>query len=189
MVTPKRDIIVIGASAGGVSALCELIKNLPRALQASIFVVMHIGSKSYLAEILTRCGNLVAIAAENGKPYHHGFIYIAPPNHHLAIEDGMTVLSRNLRENGHRPAIDVLFRSAARAHHPKTIGVLLSGGRDDGASGLHAIKKRGGITVVQDPPEAIAHGRPRSGLDVVDVDPRGPLAAMAGVLRWLVTGA
>src|SRR5438045_4503576 len=134
MVTPKRDIIVIGASAGGVSALCELIKNLPRALEASIFVVMHIGSKSYLAEILSRCGNLVAVAAENGKPYQHGCVYIAPPDFHLAIEDGVTVLSRNLRENGHRPAIDVLFRSAARAHHSKTIGVILSGGRDDGVA-------------------------------------------------------
>src|SRR5436189_86954 len=76
MLTPKRDIIVIGASAGGVSALCEFIKNLPRALQASIFVVMHIGSKSYLAEILSRCGNLVAVAAENGKPYQHGCICV-----------------------------------------------------------------------------------------------------------------
>src|SRR5712675_283931 len=108
MLTPKRDIIVIGASAGGVTALCELIKNLPKALEASIFVVMHIGSKSYLAEILTRCGNLVAVAAENGKPYQRGCIYIAPPDYHLTIEDGMTVLSRNLRENGHRPAIDVV---------------------------------------------------------------------------------
>src|SRR5258707_2824954 len=189
MLTPKRDIIVIGASAGGVTALCELIKNLPKALEASIFVVMHIGSKSYLAEILTRCGNLVAVAAENGKPYQRGCIYIAPPDYHLTIEDGMTVLSRNLRENGHRPAIDVLFRSAARAHHSKTIGVILSGGRDDGVAGLHAIKKRGGITLVQDPSEAMADGMPRSALDVVDVDFCVPLVEMAEVLVWLVNGA
>src|SRR5204862_2918756 len=113
----------------------------------------------------------------------------APPDYHRTIEDGMTVLSRNLRENGQRPAIDVLFRSAARAHHSKTIGVILSGGRDDGVAGLHAIKKRGGITVVQDPSEAIADGMPRSALDVVDVDFCVPLAEMAEVLVWLVDGA
>src|SRR5439155_18117881 len=188
MVTPKQDIIVIGASAGGVSAICKLIKNLPRALEASIFVVMHIGSKSYLAEILTRCSNLVAVAAENGKPYQRGCIYIGPPDYHLTIEDGMAVLSRNLRENGHRTAIDVLFRSAARAHRSKTIGVILSGGRDDGVAGLHAIKKRGGITIVQDPSEAMADGMPCSALDVVDVDFCVPLAEMAEVLVWLVNG-
>src|SRR5258708_14814538 len=127
---------------------------------------MHIGSKSYLAEILTRCGNLVAVAAENGKPYQRGCIYIAPPDYHLTIEDGMTVLSRNLRENGHRPAIDVLFRSAARAHHSKTIGVILSGGRDDGVAGFNANKKSRGITPVPCPSATMVDRSPPSALHV-----------------------
>src|SRR5258708_24246692 len=144
---------------------------------------MHIGSKSYLAEILTRCGNLVAVAAENGKPYQRGCIYIAPPDYHLTIEDGMTVLSRNLRENGHRPAIDVLFRSAARAHHSKTIGVILSGGRDDGVAGLHSIKKARGATLVQEPSYTMGGRMPPSALASVDF---GFFVALLSMVRRLL---
>src|SRR2546423_11801704 len=133
---PKQNIIVIGASAGGLEPLCALAKNLPKKLDASIFVVMHIGSESALAEVLASCGNLPVVRAENRKAYERGCIYVAPPNCHLAIEDGMTVLTPGPRDNGHRPAIDVLFRSAARTHDSKTIGVILSVGLDDSVACL-----------------------------------------------------
>jgi two-component system, chemotaxis family, protein-glutamate methylesterase/glutaminase len=139
----KRNIIVVGTSAGGVEALCELNKHLPEKLDASVFVVMHIGTESMLPEILNRCGKLPAAAAEHEKRYKSGCIYCAPALCHLSIKDHMTVLTRGPRENGHRPAVDVLFRSAARAHRAKVIGVVLSGGRDDGSAGLYAIKAPG----------------------------------------------
>src|SRR5215831_1652306 len=150
----KRNIIVVGTSAGGVEALCELNKHLPKGLDASIFVVMHIGTETMLPHILSRCGRLPAVSAEHGKRYQRGCIYCAPAHCHLSLKDHATVLTRGPRENGHRPAIDVLFRSAARIHRSKVVGVVLSGARDDGSAGLFAIKARGGVTIVQDPKEA-----------------------------------
>ena len=185
---PKRNIIVIGTSAGGVEALCELTRNLPRDLDASVFVVMHIGSDSLLPEILTRCGNLPAIAAPHNKPYKRSCVYVAPSQHHLSIKNGVTMLSRGARENGHRPAVDVLFRSAARAHRSKVIGVVLTGGRDDGSAGLYSIKARGGVAIVQDPMEATTPSMPRSALNTVDIDFCLPLAQIADVLVQLVAG-
>ena len=111
----NRHIIVIGALAGGMNALCELNKHLPKDLAASIFVVMHIGTETILPQVLTQCGNLPAVPAGHAKSYKRGCIYCAPAHCHLLIQDHMTVLTRGPRENGHRPAIDVLFRSAARA--------------------------------------------------------------------------
>src|SRR2546423_10827943 len=184
----KRNIIVAGTSAGGVQALCELTKNLPKDLDASIFVVMHIGSETMLPQILSHCGNVPAVIAEHGKAYERGCIYCAPPNCHLSIKDHMIVLTRGPRENGHRPAIDVLFRSAAREHRSKVVGVLLSGGRDDGSAGLYAIKARGGVAIVQDPAQAMAPDMPRNALKVVDVDFCLPVEQIAEVLVQLATG-
>src|SRR4051794_12551368 len=158
----KRNIIVIGTSAGGVAALCELNKHLPAHFDATLFVVMHIGSESSLPQILTGCGGLPAVAAESNQPYERGRIYCAPPNHHLSLSDGRTVLTRGARENGHRPAVDVLFRSAAREHRDKVVGIVLTGGRDDGTAGLFNIKARGGVAIVQDPKEALMPSMPRN---------------------------
>jgi len=184
----KRNVIVIGTSAGGVEALCELNKHLPENLDASVFVVMHIGAETMLPEILSRCGNLPAVAAEHEKRYKHGCIYCAPAQQHLSIKDGVTVLSRGPRENGHRPAVDVLFRSAARAHRSKVVGVVLSGGRDDGSAGLFAIKARGGVAIVQDPNEATAPNMPRNALNLTEVDFCLPLRQIADVLVQLTNG-
>src|SRR5215211_4825123 len=184
----KRNIIVVGTSAGGVQALCELTRNLPEDLDASIFVVMHIGSETMLPEILSRCGNLPAVIAEHGKEYKCGRIYCAPANCHLSIKDHATVLTRGPRENGHRPAIDVLFRSAARTHRSKVVGIVLSGGRDDGSAGLYAIKARGGIAIVQDPKEALTPNMPQNALDMVDVDFCLPVQQIADVLVQLANG-
>jgi two-component system chemotaxis response regulator CheB len=184
----KHNIIVIGTSAGGVEALCELNEHLPANLDASVFVVMHIGSDTMLPEILSRCGNLPAVIARHKKRYKHGCIYCAPANCHLSIKDHATVLIRGPRENGHRPAVDVLFRSAARAHRSKVVGVVLSGGRDDGSAGLYAIKARGGVAIVQDPAEAITPNMPRNALNMVDVDYCLPVRQIADVLVQLANG-
>jgi two-component system chemotaxis response regulator CheB len=184
----KRNIIVVGTSSGGVQTLCELTKYLPEDLDASIFVVMHIGSETMLPEILSDCGNLPAVIAEHGKEYKRGHIYCAAANCHLSIKDHVTVLTRGPRENGHRPAIDVLFRSAAREHRAKVVGVLLTGGRDDGTAGLYAIKARGGVAIVQNPEEAVTPDMPRNALNMVDVDFCLPVREIADVLVQLANG-
>jgi two-component system chemotaxis response regulator CheB len=184
----KRNIIVVGASTGGVETLCELNKHLPAGLDASVFVVMHIGTVTMLPKILSRCGNLPAVTAEDGKRYERGCIYCAPAQCHLSLKDHVTVLTRGPRENGHRPAVDVLFRSAARAHRSKVVGVVLSGWRDDGSAGLYAIKARGGIAIVQDPNEAVTPNMPQNSLDMVDIDFCLPIRQIAGVLVQLTNG-
>jgi two-component system chemotaxis response regulator CheB len=188
LATIKRNIIVIAASAGGVDALCELTGNLPKNLDASIFVVMHVGGESSLPQILSQCGTLPAIPAKDGQPYRSGCIYCAPPNSHLSIKDHKTVLTRGPRENGHRPAADVLFRNAARVHREKVVGVVLSGGRDDGTAGLFTIKARGGVAIVQDPKDAMMPNMPASALSMVDVDYCLPVRQIAGVLAQLANG-
>src|SRR5262250_2703532 len=184
----KHNIIVVGTSAGGVEALCELNKHLPQSLDASIFVVMHIGAETMLPQILSRCGSLPAVIAEHGKHYQPGCIYCAPPHCHLSIKDHATFLTRGPRENGHRPSIDVLFRSAARAHRSKVVGVVLSGGRDDGSAGLFVIKARGGVAIVQDPREAVTPNMPENALNMVDVDFCLPVRQIADVLVQLARG-
>lgn len=185
---PKRNIIIVGASTGGVEALCQLVKGLPKELDATVFVVMHIGAESILPSILNRCGTLKAIPAKNDSKYERGRVYIAPFNYHLMIKDSMTVLGRGPRANGYRPAIDVLFRSAAREHRNLVTGVVLTGGLDDGTAGLYSIKARGGVAVVQDPAEAVNPSMPRSALESVDVDFCLPLSQIPDVLVRLASG-
>ena len=185
---PKRNIIVIGTSAGGVETLCELNKHLPRDLDASVFVVMHIGAETQLPQILTRCGKLPALIAEHGKRYQRGCIYCAPAQCHLSLKDHTMAVSRGPRENGHRPAADVLFRSAAREHRSKVVGVVLSGARDDGSAGLYAIKARGGVAIVQDPAEAMTPDMPQNALNMVDIDFCLPVRQIADVLVQLASG-
>jgi two-component system chemotaxis response regulator CheB len=185
---PKRNIIVIGASAGGVDALKTLTSYLPEDLAATIFIVMHIGSESFLPEILSRAGRLPAVPAQDKKRYRRGCIYCAPARHHLVLKNQHMILTRGPRENGHRPSVDVLFRSAAREHRSRVIGVVLSGGRDDGTAGLYAIKARGGVAIVQNPKEAVTPNMPQNALRMVDVDYCLPLRQIAEVLVKLVEG-
>lgn len=188
MPAPKRDVIVIAASAGGVQALCDLVGCLPKNLKASVFVVMHVGAESQLEVVLSRCGRFPVVQAQHNKPFQTGCLYVAPPNCHLAIKQHRIVLTRGARENGHRPAADVLFRSAAREQRSKVVGVVLSGGRDDGAAGLFAIKARGGVAIVQDPMEAITPDMPRNALRMVDVDYCLPVRQIARILVHLTAG-
>jgi two-component system chemotaxis response regulator CheB len=183
-----RDIIVIGASAGGVHALSTVIKDLPPGLQAAIFVVLHISPDGYsaLPAILSRSGCLPASHPADGEAIRRGRIYVAPPDRHLAIKDGHVHLSRNASENGHRPAVDVLFRSAARWYGPRVAGVVLTGNLDDGTSGLAAIKKCGGVAIVQDPKDADYPSMPRSAINNVEVDHVLPVAQVGGLLDHLL---
>jgi two-component system chemotaxis response regulator CheB len=184
---PGHDIIVMGASAGGVEAISQLARGLPGNLPAAIFVVLHVPahSPSMLPQILNRKGELTALHPADGEAIQRGRIYIARPDYHLLIEPGRIRLVRGPRENGHRPAVDPLFRTAARAYGPRVVGVVLSGTLDDGAAGLAAIQQCGGVTVVQDPDDALYPGMPRSALEVTAVDHTLPVAVIAGLLDRL----
>jgi two-component system chemotaxis response regulator CheB len=146
-----RAIIVIGASAGGVEAVRTVIGALPATMEAAVFVTLHIGAhKSDLPWLLERSSVLPAFHPRDGDEITAGRIYVAPPDHHLVIDNGRVGLSKGPRENWARPAIDPLFRSAAEAYGPRVIGVVLTGGLNDGTAGLIKIKAKGGVTVVQD---------------------------------------
>ena len=146
---------------------------------------MHVGGWSNLGPIINRCGNLPAAEAQDGEPIERGRIYVAPSNNHLIIGDGKVFLSRGPRENRHRPAVDPLFRSAARTYRERVIGVILTGALDDGAAGTFAIKNRGGLAVVQDPADALAPGMPLSAMRNVEVDHCVPLDEIAPLLAKL----
>src|SRR2546430_9280141 len=162
----EHDIIVIGASAGGVQALITLVGSFPLKLSAAIFAVLHIpaGSPSLLPDILNRSGSLGAVHAADGMEIEHECIYVAPPDHHLLIEHGHVRVVRGPKENRYRPAVDPLFRSAAAVYGPRVVGVILTGALDDGTAGLLAAKRSGGIAVVQDPDEALYPSMPSKAL-------------------------
>jgi two-component system chemotaxis response regulator CheB len=186
-----RDIIAVGASAGGVQPLVSLVAGLPADLAAAVFVVLHIppDMPSTLADILDRAGPLPAAVPRDGEPIRHGRIYVAAPNHHLVLRDGSAHLVVGPRENGARPAVDVLFRSAARAYGSRVVGVVLSGVLRDGTLGLNAIKLRGGVTVVQDPDEAPFPGMPSSALGAAPVDYCLRVGDMPTLLTRLATAS
>jgi len=182
-----RDIVVIGASAGGVEALRELARGLPADFSAAIFAVVHIptDAPSMLPHILSRSGPLRAEHPKDGQRIVPGRFYIAPPNHHLLVKPGAAWVIYGPKENGHRPAIDPLFRTAARAYGSRVVGVVLSGNLNDGSHGLRLIKSLGGVAVVQDPDDALYPGMPTAAIDNVDVDHVFPISALADLLTRL----
>ena len=185
-----HEIIVIGASAGGHSALASLLAQLPFGFQAAVFIVVHRSAElpCRLAEVLDRASFLPVKLAENGDDVRHGRVLVAPPDHHLLLRPGHVQLSRGEREHGCRPAVDPLFRSAATAFASRVVGIVLSGGGDDGAEGLLAIRRAGGIAISQAPQDAEFPWMPVNAIKKADVDYCLPVAEMGNVLERLVQG-
>jgi two-component system chemotaxis response regulator CheB len=181
----ERGVVVAGASAGGVEALIALVQSLPRDFPHPVLVVLHVAptGTSVLPAILARACRLPVTAPADGEKLRRGHVYVAPPDCHLVVEDSHIRLSQAPRENGHRPAIDPTMRTAAAAYNGGTIGIVLSGSRDDGTAGLMAIKARGGAAIVQDPDEALYSAMPLSAMAHVTPDAVLPIAAMAG---WIL---
>ncbi|HVV51323.1 MAG TPA: chemotaxis protein CheB [Polyangia bacterium] len=187
-----HDIVVIGTSSGGVEALLALLRDLPEDLQAAVFIVMHRNTyteSNSLAEVLARSSKLPVEGAKDGLRFEPGRVYVAHPGRHLVLKGDRMLLTRGPRENRSRPAIDALFRSAALAYGPRVVGVVLTGRLDDGASGLLAIKARGGITVVQEPAEATAPEMPCAAIRARRPDLVAPLAAIPEALVRFVARA
>jgi two-component system chemotaxis response regulator CheB len=184
---PPPAIVVIGASAGGVAPLLDLVAALPTDLPAPVCVALHVGVRaSILPELLRRRGSLPANHARHGEPLRPAQIYVAPPDHHLLVNPHTVQLSRGPREHHARPAIDPLFRTAALHWRERAVGVVLSGALDDGCAGQAAIKACGGTVVVQDPATAFDPSMPRSVLSNVSVDHCVGPKALGPLLAQLV---
>jgi two-component system, chemotaxis family, protein-glutamate methylesterase/glutaminase len=182
-----RDIVTLGASAGGIDTIQRLVSKLPHDFPAAIMIVQHLHPRtpSVLDQIIQRATTLSVRFATDGEPVTRGHIRIAPPNCHLLVEKGYLRVLRGPRENRHRPAVDPLFRSAAWSYGPRVVGVILSGTLDDGVSGLWAVRSCGGTTVVQDPEEAAESGMPRSALLALNVDHVATIDGIAALLNEL----
>jgi two-component system chemotaxis response regulator CheB len=188
VVVSKRDLVVVGASAGGVEALRELISELPAGFPATVLVVLHVpaNGSSALPAILSRVSRLPARHARSNDTLQHGTILVAPPDRHLVVHRNGVGVSHGPKENGHRPAVDVLFRSAARAYGSRVISVVLSGALDDGAAGTVAVTLRGGLGMAQDPVEALHASMPRAAIAAAELDRVLPVAEIAAALVELV---
>jgi two-component system, chemotaxis family, protein-glutamate methylesterase/glutaminase len=184
----QREIVAMGASAGGVEAAGKLVAGLPPELPAAVLMVLHVlpTSTSMLPAILERAGDLPATSARHGERLERGHIYVAPPDHHLLVFDGRAQLSHGPRENGHRPALDPLFRSVARSYAERAIGIVLSGTLDDGAAGLRMIRSQGGATIAQDPTDALYPGMPKSAIENGAAEHVATIAEMADLVCRLI---
>ncbi|HUS63364.1 MAG TPA: chemotaxis protein CheB [Kofleriaceae bacterium] len=180
---PAR-VIVIGASAGALGPLKEIMAGLPADLDAAVLVVRHIAADgpALLPQLLAEAAALPVSQAIDGESIRAGQVYVAAPDRHLVVDRDGVHLTRAPKENFSRPAVDPLFRSAAQTYGRKVIGVILSGRLDDGTAGLWAIKRRGGITVVQDPRDAQEPSMPRSAMQYVELDHRLPASEIAALL-------
>ncbi|HKS28678.1 MAG TPA: chemotaxis protein CheB [Pyrinomonadaceae bacterium] len=177
-------MIAIGASAGGVEALKEIVRGLPPDLPASVLIVNHLSPHhpTYLPEILSNAGALPVSLPRDSEEIVRGHVYLAPPDYHMVVKHGRIYLGQGPKENFARPAIDPLFRSAALAYGSQLIGVILTGAQNDGTSGLWAVKERGGVAIVQDPKDAYFPSMPQSALDKVKADYCLPVSEIAPVL-------
>ncbi|GAB3903051.1 chemotaxis protein CheB [Larkinella knui] len=184
----KRDIVVIGSSAGGVYALRDFVMNFPADFPATIFIVQHLSpdTPSFLPDILTRAGKVKATHPKDGERFQNGRIYVAPPDHHLLIENDTVLVKKGPKENQFRPSIDALFRSAAYGYGPRVIGVVLTGLLNDGTSGMWSIKRLGGVSVIQHPEEALYPSMPESVRQNVEVDYTVAIPQLASLLGELI---
>lgn len=183
-----RDIVVIGASFGGIQAVSLLLSELPGDFPASVFVVVHLfpSQPSSLPGILSRAGELEAIHPKDRQRFGPGRVYVAPPDKHMMIEGNRIRVLRSPKENMHRPAIDPLFRTAAFFCRRRVVGILLTGADSDGTSGLFSIKLKGGLAIVQDPDEAAAPTMPFSAMSNLKVDRTLPVKEISRLLPRIV---
>lgn len=183
----KLNVVAIGASAGGVEALTHLAEGLPPDLPYAVLVTLHMpaGGPSVLARIMGRNGPLPTVTATDGMPLEHGTIYVSIPNRHLLVQNDQIVVSEGPTENGHRPAINALFRSVALDYGPRAVGVLLSGVLDDGVLGMAAIQSRGGRTIAQSPSEALFSAMPQNAIDAGVVHEDVKAGEVGGLLKQL----
>jgi two-component system chemotaxis response regulator CheB len=179
------SIVVVGASAGGVEALSVLVASLSPDIRAAVLVVLHVapGGTSVLPQILMRCGRIPVDAATDGAQVERGHVYVAPPDHHLLVDDGVLRLDSGPREHGHRPSIDATMRAASAAHGDGVIAVVLSGARDDGTAGAEMVRSAGGRVVVQAPEDALFADMPLSVLAHMKPDAVLPVAEIG---EWLL---
>jgi two-component system chemotaxis response regulator CheB len=188
MIMEKRDIIVIGSSAGGVTALKELTSSLAGDLEATIFIAQHLAPDipSLLPRILSHPGKMKAVHPQDGEEIRKGMIYVAPEDHHLIIENEHILVKRGPKENGFRPSVDALMRSAAYWYGSRVLGVVLTGYLNDGTSGLWSIKQFGGTTIIQNPEDALYPDMPLNVLEHVQVDHVLSLSEIAPLIMELV---
>jgi two-component system chemotaxis response regulator CheB len=187
---PRRDIIVVGASAGGIEAVSKLLHEIPASFPAAIFVVIHLSPdvESMIPSILGRATRLEIVRARNGEPIREGRVYVAPPDEHLLLEPGRMATTKGPKENGFRPAVDPLFRTAARVYGERVAGVVLSGALDDGAYGLLLIKREGGVAIAQHPDEAAVPSMPQHAIKAVEGTHVLPIEKIASLLVELASG-
>lgn len=181
-----RNLIVIGASAGAIKAIARIICDLPKTIDAAIMIVIHVSSKSNadaIVEILQRQTTLKCLVAKDNMNMESGKIYLAPPEHHLLVDDGAMRLNQSPEENKYRPSIDVLFRSAAVHLGNRVIGIVLTGMMEDGSSGMYAVKSCGGLCIIQDPLEADYPDMPRNVLKTIEVDYVAQLGEIPVIIR------
>lgn len=187
-----RNIITVGASAGGIAAVSRLLTTLNKNLDAAVFVVIHVSRNSLTSVILNqvqRFSKLECIIPEDGREIVNGYVYLAPADHHMMIEKDKILIRKGAFENHWRPSIDVLFRTAAAAYGACVTGIVLTGLLDDGTSGMSAIKRSGGMCMVQDPAEADFPDMPRNVMDNIAVDYSVPIADMGYILSDLFSRA
>lgn len=184
----SRNVILLGASVGGISAIGRILSALPGDLAAAIAVTLHRSPthRSTLAEMLASHSKLEVAEARNGEPFAHGRVYVAPPDFHLTFGGGLVLLNHGPRENHARPSVNVMFRSGARNYGPRVIGVVLTGNLSDGVNGLKDIKLHGGLSLAQEPAEAFAPSMPLNAVAYDNVDIVFRLAAGGEVLTKLV---
>jgi two-component system chemotaxis response regulator CheB len=184
----KRDIFVVGGSAGSSEPLRELMAGLPNDFPGSVFITTHIPSThdTYLPRLLGACAHIPVGVAIDGQPIEPGRAYVATADRHLLLIDSTMRLGFGPRENMARPSIDPMFRSAALSFGPRAVGVILSGLLNDGASGLFAIKQAGGTAIVQQPLDARESSMPCAALEAADADFVAPAAELPRLFREVV---
>lgn len=181
-----RNVIVIGASAGGIPAINTVLGGLPEKINAAVIVVLHVSIKSnsqHIANSFQRNSSLSCSVAANEVPLQKGHLYVAPPEHQLMLKDHKLHLTRGPHENKYRPSIDVLFRSAAVHFGHRAIGIILTGLFEDGTSGMNAIKRCGGLCIIQDPEEALFSDMPRSVINKIKVDYQSKLEEIPLIIK------